>query len=357
MKKIATVLGTRPQFIKAAALSGELRKSFDEVIIHTGQHYDENMSPIFFKELSIPNPDFNLGVGSGSHGEQTGKMLIGIAEKLSEVKPDLVLVYGDTNSTLAGSIAAAKLNIPIAHVEAGLRSYNRKMPEEINRVVTDELSTLLFCPTKTAVDNLKKEGITKGVFFTGDVMHDQILSNLEKTKESKILEELLLKPKSYLYATIHRPENTDVPENLRGIFTALEEAGESIVLPLHPRTKAALTRVNLRPTANIRIIEPVGYLDNLFLEANAKKILTDSGGIQKEAYFLKIPCITLRNETEWPETTKSGWNILVGADKEKIKKAIKTFAPSGIQKNYFGDGKASKEIVDLINTFLKEEKE
>src|SRR3990170_2896560 len=348
--KIVSVVGARPQFIKAAPLSKKLRENFTEVLVHTGQHYDLNMSEIFFKELGIPEPDYNLGVGSGAHGEQTGKMLIEIEKVLLKEKPDLVLVYGDTNSTIAGSLAAAKLHIKVAHVEAGARSFNRQMPEEINRVGTDHLSDLLFCPTETAVENLKTEGITRGVFNTGDVMYDAVLqfSKIAKQK-SKILEKLQLETGSYLYATVHRAENTDNPKNLRSIIEAFSRIEEKIVFSVHPRTRKMLKEIELPPLPNVMMIDPVGYLDNLVLEENARKILTDSGGMQKEAYFLKVPCITMRNETEWMETVDDGWNVLVGADKEKIQRAIEKFEPNGGQSNHFGDGDASGKIAAILN--------
>lgn len=352
--KIVSIVGTRPQFIKAAPLSKELRKKFKEVLVHTGQHYDHNMSPVFFEELDLPEPNYNLGIGSGSHGEQTGKMLIGIDKILVKEKPDMVLVYGDTNSTVAGALAAAKMHIPVAHVEAGLRSYNRTMPEEINRVVTDHLSQLLFCPTETAVTNLKKEDITKGVHNVGDVMYDALIFYGRLAEQrSKILETLKLKTKSYLFVTIHRAENTDKRVNLQNIFQAFGESSEAIILPIHPRTKKMLKQFKIKVHRNLRIIEPLGYLDSLQLQANAKKILTDSGGVQKEAYLLKVPCITLRNETEWIETVKDGWNIVVGVNPEKIKKAINSFSPNSKQHNYFGEGTASEKIVEILKSFEK----
>jgi len=350
--KIISIVGARPQFVKAAPLSKELRKNFREILLHTGQHYDHNMSPIFFKELSIPKPDYNLGIGSGSHGEQTGKMLGAIEKILLKEEPDLVLVYGDTNSTLAGALAAAKLHIPIAHVEAGLRSYNRKMPEEINRVVVDHLSDLLFCPTETAVSNLKLEGITRGVFNTGDIMLDSLSSSLKAAqRKSRTLEKLNLKSKTYLYATVHRPENTDNRRNLKNILDAFGESDKTIVFPVHPRTQRMIKEFKLKIPKNIRMISPVGYLDSLQLQVSAKKVLTDSGGIQKEAYVLKVPCITLRTETEWKETVKDGWNVVVGANKEKIIDSIKNFSPKGKQNNYFGTGDSVSKIVKIISNY------
>jgi len=351
--KILSVIGARPQFVKAASLSKELRKKFNEVLVHTGQHYDENMSPIFFEELSIPKPNYNLGVGSGSHGEQTGKMLIEIEKVLVKEKPDLVLVYGDTNSTLAGALAAAKMHIPVAHVEAGLRSYNHTMPEEINRVVADHISDLLFCPTETAVKNLKREGIRKGVFNTGDVMYDVLMANRKvANSKSHILNTLNLKIKTYLYATVHRAENTDNKENLKNILEAFGESSETIVLPTHPRTQKMIKKFRIKILKNIKAIDPLSYLDSLQLQANAKKVLTDSGGVQKEAYILKVPCITLRKETEWVETVEDGWNVLVGSNKVKIIKAIKEFRPKRNQKKHYGEGIASKKIVNIIEETL-----
>ena len=345
--KIVSIVGARPQFIKAAPLSKELLKEFNEILIHTGQHYDHNMSEVFFKELGIPVPDYNLGVGSGSHGEQTGKMLIEIEKVLLKEKPDLVLVYGDTNSTIAGSLAAAKLHIKVGHVEAGLRSFNREMPEELNRVVTDHLSDLLFCPTETAVGNLRKEGITEGVFNTGDVMYDAVLASnkrLTANRKLRVLNGLGVKPKGYLYATVHRPVNTNNADNLKNILRAFAESGETIIFPTHPRTRKAISQAEIKILSNIKMIGPVGYLDNLILQENARKILTDSGGVQKEAYFLKVPCITLRDETEWVETVEDGWNVLVGANKKKILEAISRFEPKGKQSNYFGEGNAAVRI-------------
>lgn len=352
--RVVTVVGARPQFIKMAPVSRELRRCFDEVIVHTGQHYDYEMDRIFFEELSIPEPDYHLGVGSGSHGYQTGEMLKRVEEVLMKEKPDLVLVYGDTNSTLAGALAAVKLHIKVAHVEAGLRSFDKRLPEEVNRVLTDHVSDYLFAPTKTAVKNLYKEGIKDGVYLTGDVMYDALLSNIKiAQKKSMILEELRLKSKKYLLATVHRAENTDNKKNLENIIEAFIDSNELIVFPAHPRTQKYLKTYGLiekvKRAENILLINPVGYLDMLILEKNARKILTDSGGVQKEAYFLKVPCITLRERTEWVETVEDGWNILVGADKEKIIRAITEFEPNGRNYTYkFGNGKASKEIVRIL---------
>jgi len=353
--RIATIVGARPQFIKMAPVSRELRRrEIKEVIIHTGQHYDYEMNRIFFEQLSIPEPDYYLGVGSGSHGYQTGEMLKKIEDVLIKEKPDLVLVYGDTNSTLAGALAAVKLHVKIAHVEAGLRSFDKRMPEEVNRVLTDHVSDYLFAPTETAVENLHREGINKGVYLTGDVMYDALLYNIKIARnKSKILRELGLKPKNYLLATVHRAENTDNRLRLENIIKAFVESGELIVFPAHPRTRKYLETYGLMEFVskadNIILINPVGYLDMLVLEENAKKILTDSGGVQKEAYFLKIPCVTLREKTEWVETVEDGWNTLVGADREKILKAIMGFEPDGETYTYrFGDGRASEKIAQIL---------
>ena len=356
---IVTVIGARPQFIKAVVVSRVLRKVFKEIIVHTGQHYDVNMSQIFFDELKLPFPDYYLEVGSGSHAYQTGLMLERLENVLVEEKPDFVLVYGDTNSTLAGALAAVKLNIPVGHVEAGLRSFNRRMPEEINRLLTDHCSDYLFCPTRTAVDNLGKEGIFQGVYQTGDVMYDAALHfGIYSEKHSNILPYLGIKPKAYCLCTVHRAEKTDCRDHLKIIVETLIESGEVIVFPIHPRTKKSLEQYgfieNLKSAKNVIILEPVSFLDMIQLEKNAKKILTDSGGVQKEAYFYQVPCITLREETEWVETVQDSWNVLVGVDKEKILNSIETFSPSLKQRKIFGEGNASEEIRDIIvDEFLK----
>jgi len=352
--KIASIVGARPNFVKLAPVSREVRRRFDEVIIHTGQHYDYEMDKIFFDDMGIPAPDYHLGIGSGSHGHQTGEMLKKIEEVIISEKPDVVLVFGDTNSTLAGALAAAKLHINVAHVEAGLRSYDKSMPEEINRVLVDHCSDLLLCPTKTAVENLKIEGIKRNVYLTGDVMVDA-QRDCEKTAENKsrILADLDIKPKDYCLATIHRASNTDDPDKLRAIIEALEELGD-IVIPCHPRAEKYLRQFGLWDDLNrrARVIKPVGYFDMLMLEKNAKKILTDSGGVQKEAYLLGIPCITLRDETEWVETVADGWNVLVGSSREKIVQSARHFEPGQERHDVFGKGDASIKTAELIEKLV-----
>ncbi len=354
MKKIITILGARPQFIKAAAVSALFSKEFNEILVHTGQHYDANMSDVFFDELGIPKPKYHLNVGSGSHGAMTGAMLAEIEKVLLEEKPDFVLVYGDTNSTLAGALAASKLLIPVIHVEAGLRSFNKAMPEEQNRILTDHISDLLFVPTQTAVDNLISEGIRKGVHQVGDVMYDGILHFTEIAKaKSTILKQLNLEENSFLLCTIHRAENTNDPVRLKAICKGLSESGEQIILPLHPRTQKFISDYGIQLGENVRVIEPVGYLDMVRLESACKKIVTDSGGVQKEAFFLAKPCITMRDETEWVETVQNGWNVIVGADSTKIIDAITNFNPTIERKSYFGAGNAAEQIVKILTTFTK----
>lgn len=317
--KIVTIVGARPQFIKAAAVSRVLRRQIREVLVHTGQHYDGNMSQVFFEELEIPPPDCNLGIGSGEHGAQTGAILAAVEKVLLKEKPDRVLVYGDTNSTLAGALAAAKLHVPVAHVEAGLRSFNRRMPEEINRVLTDHVADLLFCPSQTAVDHLAAEGIRAGVHRVGDVMYEALMhAGRLAERNSRALERLQLAPGAYALATIHRAENTDDPARLGRLVAALQEVARTlpVVFPVHPRTRRRLP--DLAPGRGLHLVEPLGYLDMARLETRAALILTDSGGIQKEAYWLRVPCITLREETEWVETVQQGWNVLAGADPERI---------------------------------------
>ncbi len=332
-------------------MSRQLRRRHREVILHTGQHYDYGMSQVFFDELDISLPDVNLGIGSGSHGRQTGQMLMGIEAVLLEERPDWVLVYGDTNSTLAGALAAVKLHIPVAHVEAGLRSFNRRMPEEINRVLTDHVATLLFCPTQTAVDNLRAEGILAGVHNVGDVMCDALLHDgVLAAERSLILEDLGIQEGAYLLTTVHRPRNTDDPTRLRAILDALEAVGDCVIFPAHPRTRQAVVEQAQRVPSNVRLMEPVGYLDMLRLERHARAILTDSGGIQKEAYLFGVPCLTLREETEWVETVRAGWNRLVGADRDRIVEAVMDLHVPAERPPLFGDGHAAERIVSLLES-------
>ena len=354
--KILTIVGARPQFIKAAAVSRAIEKhnkesdnQIEEIIVHTGQHYDDNMSKVFFDELRIPYPAVNLEVGSGAHGKQTGLMLESIEEVLLTEKPDWCLIYGDTNSTLAGALASSKLHIRIAHVEAGLRSFNRQMPEEINRVVADHLSDILLTPTDTATQNLSAEGLCKGVHQVGDVMYDSVLFNVKLASESSnIIEQLTLAGKKYCLATIHRAENTDNSERMEGIFAGFRKIEMPVILPLHPRTRNTLHGDFSNINSNVQIIDPVAYLNMLMLEKNASIILTDSGGVQKEAYWFKVPCITLRDETEWVETVDAGWNTVVGYDAEKIVEAAGQGRSGCYNDQLYGDGHCAEKITDIL---------
>ncbi len=349
--KIVTIVGARPQFIKASVVSKEIRKKHEEILVHTGQHYDYNMSQSFFDELNIPKPNYQLDLKSSTVSERMGEMIKGIAEIILAHKPDLVIVYGDTDSTLAGAIAANKNDVPIAHIEAGLRSYDKNMPEEFNRVLVDHASKMLFCPTDIAVQNLKKEGITESTFNTGDVMFDSII-NFGKMADNKILDDLKINSKQYLLATVHRKSNTENISVLKTIFEAFKECGEEIVFPIHPRTLKCIKEHNIaHDFPNVKIISPVTYLQMISLEKNAKKIITDSGGVQKEAFFLKVPCITLRENTEWTETVENGWNVLAGTQKDSILNAIKNFKPSKEQVNHYGDGNASRIICEIIDKY------
>lgn len=320
-------------------------------MVHTGQHYDYLMSDVFFNELEIPKPDHNLQVGSAKHSGQTGEMLIRLEPIFEQEMPDFVLVYGDTNSTLAGALVASKLQIPVAHVEAGLRSFNREMPEEINRILTDHVSELLFCPSQQGADNLKLEGIVNGVHIVGDVMYDAILKYIALAeKKSDIVRSLNLEKGKYLLATVHRAANVDDPKRLFDILETLSMTGETVVFPSHPRTLKAIKSAEFSLGKNIKLIEPVGYLDMLWLEKNARMILTDSGGVQKEAYWMGVPCVTLRNETEWVETAQTGWNIVAGVDRAKILSAVRDFPVPASRPALFGNGDASQQIVQhLVN--------
>lgn len=339
---VLTVVGARPQFIKASPVSHALiaQGGFREILVHTGQHFDAAMSDVFFEELDIPPPAHNLEVNSLGHGAMTGRMLEKLEEVMISEKPDWVLVYGDTNSTVAGALAAAKLHIPVAHVEAGLRSFNRRMPEEINRVVADHVSAMLFCPTRTAVANLSTEGITKGVHHVGDVMYDVTLAAVERARgRSKILETHSLTPKGYAVATIHRAENTDDPERFARVIQWLSDRAQEtpIVMAVHPRTRKLMEKSGLTPEG-VRLVEPLGYLDMAWLTHNAAAVFTDSGGLQKEAYFHRVPCVTLRDETEWVETVSAGWNRLWTSP---------DYAPRSEISDY-GSGESSAKIAELL---------
>lgn len=353
--KIVTIIGARPQFIKAAAVSKAINdvESLDEIIVHTGQHFDENMSDIFFEQMQIPKPNYNLNIHSLPHGAMTGRMLEQTESILLSEKPDYVLVYGDTDSTLAGALAAKKLHIKLAHVEAGLRSYNMNMPEEINRILTDRVSDILFCPSDTAVKNLQSEAYSKKeykIVKTGDVMNDAAILFSDKEQRPAIN----TKTDNFILATIHRPVNTDNPENLKNIFQALNKISREspIILPLHPRTKKKVKKYGIELNSRVSIIEPVGYLEMLYLLKRTKLVMTDSGGLQKEAYFYKKYCITLRNETEWTELTELGYNFLSGSNSQKIFELYKRLSikkPAFIA-NLYGNGKASEKIAEVLKS-------
>ena len=348
--KIIIVAAARPNFMKVAPLLKEIKKhkKIKPILVHTGQHYDYQMSGAFFKELNIPKPNYNLGVKAGLHGEQTGKTMIEFEKVCLKEKPDLVIVVGDVNATLACALVAAKLHVKVAHIEAGLRSRDMSMPEEINRILTDHISEYLFCPTETGVKNLKEEGIIKNVYNVGDLMYDAFLQNIKiAKKKSKILRTLNLKPRDYSILTLHRAGNVDNQKKIKIIIDAIQKSEEKIIFPIHPRTEKQLKKLKIE-NCKLKIVNPVGYLDMLYLEKNAKKILTDSGGVQKEAYWLKVPCITLRKETEWVETVKNGWNVLVGTNKEKIIRAVKNFNPKRKQQKHFGSGRSAKKIVKIL---------
>jgi UDP-N-acetylglucosamine 2-epimerase len=352
---VVTIVGARPQFIKAAVLSRVIGKSPDvtESIVHTGQHYDARMSDIFFEELELPRPQHTLQVGSGTHARQTGEMMIAIEELLMTETPDAALVYGDTNSTIAGALAAAKLGVPVAHIEAGLRSFDRSMPEEINRCVTDHLSTWHFCPTDVAVKNLAREGISRNVHIVGDVMYDALLYYNQKESGRDVLAEIGVEPHSYALCTIHRAGNTDDPDRFRAIWQGVSRLSDElpVVLPLHPRTLKVVEQLDQSIPRGIHVIEPVGYLEMLALERNAKLIVTDSGGVQKEAYMQHVPCLTMRENTEWTETVESGWNRLVGSDPGKLLAAAADFLSSGPPAEHpdlYGDGHAGEKVIELL---------
>jgi UDP-GlcNAc3NAcA epimerase len=361
--KILSVVGARPQFVKAATVSRALRRArgMREVLVHTGQHYDRNLSGIFFRELDIPEPDVNLGIGSGGHGAQTGRMLEALERVIARERPACVMVYGDTNSTLAGALAAAKLRVPIAHVEAGLRSYNRAMPEELNRVVADHAADLLFAPTRAAVANLRREGIPAGrIVLTGDVMYDAALYYGGKAgRASRVLDELELRRDGYVLATVHRAENTDDRARLLALFEALRRLARDlpVVVPVHPRTRKALARAGWRGAGGLKLIEPVGYLDMVCLERSARLIATDSGGVQKEAYFYSVPCVTLRAETEWVELVAAGWNRLVPPTSAgRVHRALRAMV-EGFRRpprpRLYGNGRAADAVVRHLRRALR----
>jgi len=356
--KIASIVGARPQFIKLAPFSREIRKKHREVLIDTGQHYDAEMAGDFFSEFKIPKPDYALGIGSADHGEQTGRMLIELEKVLKSEQPSLAVVFGDTNSTLAGALAASKLNIPVAHVEAGLRSYDHRMPEEQNRLLTDHISKLLFCPTDVAKENLRREGITEGVHVVGDVMVDALEESRKAAeKHSKILEKFDLKKGEYQFMTVHRPSNTDVRENLENIVKAVGRSGMKTVFSVHPRTVKYLHEYGLDTAlpAEFVLTKPLSHMDTVWLVSNASLVLTDSGGLQKEAYLLGVPCITLRDTTEWIETVNAQWNVLVGADPKKIHDTIVHLNPPKHRPKIFGLPGASERIARKIDEYLVHE--
>lgn len=349
--KVVTVVGARPQFIKAAAVSPLLREVATEVVLHTGQHYDPSMSNIFFQELELPEPDYNLGVGSGSHGFQTARMLEAVEKILMMEKPDWVLVYGDTNSTLAGALAAVKLHIPVAHVEAGLRSFNREMPEEINRILVDQTSNLLLAPTKIAMENLAREGLGSRAMLVGDVMADILLRIQPRLKDAQgLLENWGIKPGNYVLLTLHRPSNVDEAERLSSILLTLSSFEDPVLFPVHPRTQERIRRFDLDRVVRrepFKCVKPFGYREMLVAEANARMILTDSGGVQKEAYLLSVPCVTLRHETEWVETVSSGWNVLAGVALDSVLESPSRAEPID-HPAFFGEGDAGRRIVDAL---------
>ena len=352
MERVLTIVGARPQFVKAAPLVAALRKRFAHTLLHTGQHFDDAMSGAFFRELGIPKPQIHLGLSGGSHGAMTGAMLAAIEAVLTRVKPKVVVVLGDTNSTLAGALAAAKLHIPVAHVEAGLRSFDMKMPEEVNRRLTDHVSSLLFCPTKLAARNLASEGIREGVFVVGDVMTD-VLRKMTKPARAALAK--MDVPKDFYFATVHRQENTDDKSRLAGILAGLGSLPHPVVLPLHPRTRSRLKTFRLRVPANVRTLGPVSYAQSLGLSLGARAVLTDSGGLQKEAFLLGKPCVTLRDTTEWTETLEGGANRLVGADAATIVLAIRAIErkpPRVKAGRIYGDGRTADRIARLIERFL-----
>jgi UDP-GlcNAc3NAcA epimerase len=349
--KIVSVVGARPEFSQATQVSRALRAEHQEVLVHTGQHYDLSLSQTFFDELEIPAPDYNLEVGSCSHTCQTGEIMLRLEEILLDETPDLVVVRGDTNSTLSSALVASKLHIPLAHIEAGERSYNRRMPEEINRLVTDRLADIHFCASRTAMEQLAREGVTESVYWVGDVMLDAMIHYKPIAhRRSNMMNRLSLAPRGFCLVTIHRVSNTVDPERLSRIVNILNEVRETIIFPVHPRTAKVLAKIKARFSDHVKLIEPVGYLDMILLEENARLIATDSGGVQREAYFLSVPCLTLRDETEWVETVESGWNKVVGVDPDQVLITWQNFNPPKEHPPIFGDGTASQHIADILGS-------
>ncbi|MEX2411841.1 MAG: UDP-N-acetylglucosamine 2-epimerase (non-hydrolyzing) [Candidatus Paceibacterota bacterium] len=348
-KKILSIVGARPQFIKLSALSKKINDHFNEVIVHTGQHYDENMSEVFFQELGISKPQYNLNIGSGYHGVQTGEMMKKLEEVLEKELPDLVIIFGDTNSTLAGALVASKMGIKIVHVEAGLRSFNRAMPEEINRVVADHVSDYLYAPNNVALNNLTKEGLAEKANVTGDIMVDSVTENAKKaTERNGILDRLKVEDRKYYLATLHRPYNVDDPENLKLILKEFSHLTHPVIFPIHPRTRKVINENIIKVPDSVILIEPLGYIDFICLQQHSHKIITDSGGIQKEAYILKKPCITLRSETEWVETVISGWNLLINiSESSNFSSLIESFCPPNRHEPLFGENVAEKMVTHI----------
>ena len=356
-RKILTIIGARPQFIKCSPVSRKLRINNTEILVHTGQHFSKNMSEVFFKELKIPVPDYNLNINGGSHAEMTSLMMKKLEKVIVSEKPDIIIIYGDTTSTLAGALVSSKLNIPLAHIEAGLRSFNKNMPEEINRIIADHCSDLLFCPTTESINNLKDENIFRNLYLTGDVMKDSIVENVERIKNIKYLQKFTVNNnENYYFITVHRQDNTDNFINLKNIVRILNNIKCKVIFPIHPRTSKVFKKLNVKFNSNIKILNPVSYIESLWLQKNAKLVVTDSGGIQKEAYILNKNCITLRNETEWIETIEDKFNILVGTDIHKFKKAEEYYLRNPARKNinskHYGNGKASEKIANKIEEYL-----
>ena len=361
--RLVTVVGARPEFVQVGTIARAIECGYgptgalEHILVHTGQHYDHDMSRVFFEQLRLPEPDHHLGIGSEPHGSQTGEMLSGLDSLLTELAPDVVMVFGDTNSTLAGTLASAKLRIPLAHVESGLRSFNLAMPEEINRKVADHLATILFCPSEKAVANLAREGIKEGVYLTGDVMYESMIHSLSLVPdESSIISRLDVRPGQYVLVTTHRAENTDDPEHLRQILLGISDVarlGLDVIFPVHPRTRSRLEHGLL--DAGVRLVDPLAHVETMILVKNAALVMTDSGGLQKEAYWLGTPCVTMRDETEWVETVEKGWNVLAGADRRRISQAASRMAsgPLPERQPLYGEGtKVSSIIIDRLLTVI-----